>query len=288
MPPIVEAGRPDGRPSWPRCRRPASSGANSAATSRSPLLRLARAHSRPPVGELERPVVAELVDRDLPDLGAAEEVTAVVGTLAVAGDQDLGGAEIHLDLVDARRVLGGVDGKAGRSCPAPCAPPATPRQGDAALPPVMSTPTVRISPWPFASICSRPDSATSTPRSSTRSGDMIGKHPRLEAVDPRFDGDAAAVARVDAGQRGIDRIAMPREPGGRLDRHAGGIALPAPHSPTARPRSDPTSDRASVTLACVTFTESRLAHQRIVVGLRQQAGRSGWRRPRPARHLPAT
>ena len=52
---------------------PGALSANSAAMSISPLLRLASAHCRPPDGELERPVVAQAIDRDVLHLGAAGE-----------------------------------------------------------------------------------------------------------------------------------------------------------------------------------------------------------------------
>ena len=84
-------------------------------------------------GKAQRPVVAQPVDGDLPDLGAAGEMALLVRAPPRPRDHDLGGSEIEIDPIDLRGVLHIVDAELRRHGMDLMGRRQDARQGDAAV-----------------------------------------------------------------------------------------------------------------------------------------------------------
>ena len=219
--------------------------------------------------ELERPVVAQAIDRDAQHLGAAGEHLAFRRLRPGAGDQYLGGAEIDVDALDLdrmrRRIHRGAGvhrldlvrrrQHAGQRHPAVAAGDV---DGDVAH--IALAVAVDVQPARQRDV---------EAAQQHRIGRQVGEHRGLEAVDIGIDREPAAVARIDAGQGDVDRIAAAAET--RIGRNADArrVALEL----AARRRGDPGDARLGVAqreLRLLDADRVELADQRLVVGLVQQ------------------
>ena len=164
-------------------------------------------------GKAQRPVVAQPVDGDLPDLGAAGEMALLVRAPPRPRDHDLGGSEIEIDPIDLRGVLHIVDAELRRHGMDLMGRRQDARQGDAAV--VAADVDGDVPDLSIAGPVDQkpPSQGDIDPAQDGQIRGKIGEDPGLEARDPGLQRDAAAITRVGAGKRQIDRVAMSLEAG---------------------------------------------------------------------------
>ena len=164
-------------------------------------------------GKAQRPVVAQPVDGDLPDLGAAGEMALLVRAPPRPRDHDLGGSEIEIDPIDLRGVLHIVDAELRRHGMDLMGRRQDTRQGDAAV--VAADVDGDVPDLSIAGPVDQkpPGQGDIDPAQDGQIRGKIGEDPGLEARDPGLQRDAAAITRVGAGKRQIDRVAMSLEAG---------------------------------------------------------------------------
>ena len=217
----------------------------------------------------KRPVVAHVIDRDVQHLGASGEQLAFRRLRSGAGDPHLGGAEIEVDAVDLggmrRRIHRGMrihrlDRLRRRQDAGQCHHAIAAGDVDGHGPHVAFAVAVDAQPG------RQRDIETAQHR---RVGRQLGEHRGLEAIDIGVDREAAAVARIDAGQGDVDRIAAAAEPRIGRDDDARRVAPEL----AARRGSDPGDARLGIAQResrLLDLDRVELADQRFVVGLGQQ------------------
>ncbi len=219
--------------------------------------------------EAEGPIVAQLVDGDLPDLGAADEMSTLFRPSPGACDDHSGGAEIEVDSFDPGRMVDVVDDELRRHGMDLVGRRQDTRQRHAAV--VATDVDGNVPDLPIAAPVDleAPRQGDVDPAQDRQIRRKIREDPRLEAADPGLERDATAIPRVGAGERQVDRVAVPFEARIGRDEDACGVATELSAGAGRRP-GEPGLQIAQDDVRSFDQHRVELADQGFVVRLGQQ------------------